>query len=471
MMTNTDYLVIGGGISGLTAAFLLKEAGMEISVLEADAIPGGSIKTVHENGWTFETGPNTIVLSNVYLKQLIDMLDLNSQIITADRMAAKRYVVRNKKPVPLPSGPASFLVSSLFSTKAKLRLLREPFIRTGTNPDESLADFVKRRLGQEFLDYAINPFVAGVYAGNPDNLSARLAFPMVHTLEQKYGSLIKGQFKIKPGDRKQGDLPRASAPMISLKGGNKTIADAMVKKIGSSFYGSSSVARIVRNTGNLNDGSRYTVHTSTGKVFSANKLICTAPLNLNSGIMWEGFGDSVPLLNENMLPEYPPLAVVHLGIEKENIEHSLDGFGLLVPECEEMNILGCLFSSTIFENRTPNDSKFAMLTCFAGGSRNPGLLVKSDEELVDIVMHDLKILLGLTGKPAVQRVTRWNKAIPQYDTQYDRVYKAIENAEKEFSGLYFLGNFMNGIAVPDCIRNAFLLTEKITGKTYETTPK
>ena len=186
--------IIGGGITGLTAGYLLKKNGVGVSLHDAQECPGGVIRTTRREGFLAEHGPNSILLPSHVIMNLVRDLGLGDRVAAPGDVAKNRFIVRGGKPLCLPLSPGTFLTTPLFSLRAKLRLLREPFIgRSPADADESLGDFVCRRIGREFLDYAINPFVAGVYAGDPEKLSVRHSFPKLHALEQKYGSLIRGQ--------------------------------------------------------------------------------------------------------------------------------------------------------------------------------------------------------------------------------------------------------------------------------------
>ncbi len=456
MTITSDTIVAGAGISGLTLAWRLHSSGVNVQVIHREDSPGGAVKTIRKDGWILEAGPNTIVLANTYMQELLNSLGLEDSVMPAAPASSNRYIVRGKKPVPLPAGPVPFMFSKLFTTKAKLRLFKEPFIRPGQNPDESLAAFVERRLGKEFLDYAINPFVAGVYAGNPENLSVRHAFPMLLKLEQKYGSLIKGQFRIKDEDRKPGDIPRSKAPLITFKKGNEELTDTIAQKLSGNIESVFEIKEVIKTKDAK--GCTYRIRSSNGAEAVCRNLILTLPLHALGKIKWTNFDEA----NPGRIPhvEHPPLAVVHLGYKRSDIEHPLDGFGMLVPEKEKMNILGCLFNSSLFEDRTPGPD-LTLLTCFVGGSRNPELVSQNDESVFKLATDDLSVLLGAKGKPVFREITRWPDAIPQYTTSYDAVYEQISSIEQKNQGLYLAGNFRNGISVPDCVRNAWMMADKL----------
>jgi len=191
-----NVVILGAGISGLTAAYLLNKEGYDVTVLEKKNTVGGSIESITESGYMFDRGPNSGLETTPLIEQIVNELNLKEEFVYANRKGNKRYILRDSVLHPLPMNPISFFKSKLFSKRGKLRLFAEPFIkRSKDGYYQSISDFVKRRLGKEFLDYAINPFVAGVYAGNPEDLSVKSAFPKLYDLEEKYGGLIVGTFK------------------------------------------------------------------------------------------------------------------------------------------------------------------------------------------------------------------------------------------------------------------------------------
>ena len=243
-----SMIIIGGGIAGMTAAFRLKKAGIKVTLLEKNDRLGGALYSHQEDGYLAELGPNSILETSPLVTELIRDIGLEEDKVYANESSKVRYIVRNKKPVPLPSSPPSFIASPLFSILAKLRLIKEPFIEAWDNQyEESLSQFVIRRLGQEFLDYAINPFVAGVYAGDPDTLSVKHGFPKLYALEQKYGSLIKGQIKGAKERKKRQEVAKQSARMFSFRQGLKMIPTAISNiKIISHFNNALGIMELIR---------------------------------------------------------------------------------------------------------------------------------------------------------------------------------------------------------------------------------
>jgi len=233
MSNNKRVVVLGAGISGLTTAYLLHKDGYDVTVLEKKNKVGGSIETVTENGLLFDRGPNSALETTPLIAQLVEELDLAEQFVYANKKGNKRYILRNNQLHVLAISPPAFIRSKLFSGKAKLRLLKEPFV--GKSQDgyyQSIAEFVTRRLGQEFLDYAINPFVAGVYAGNPEDLSVKSAFPKLYALEEEYGGLIVGTIRSIRKRKKRKEQSKQSAKMISFKDGMKVLPEAITNHLG-----------------------------------------------------------------------------------------------------------------------------------------------------------------------------------------------------------------------------------------------
>ncbi len=449
-------VVIGGGIAGLTAAFRLKQAGIEVTLLEKNERLGGAIHSVKENGFLVEIGPNTILETSPKVTELIRDAGLEKEKVYANDQAKNRYIVRNKKPISLPISPRAFFVTSLFSWKAKLRLLKEPFIDPWDNSyEESLSQFVVRRLGQEFLDYAINPFVAGVYAGDPDTLSVKHGFPKLYALEQTYGSLIKGQIKGAKERKLQGETSKQSAKMFSFTSGLKMIPDRFEQILGSAVHKRARVENMVSGE------KGWEVHFRNAK--EQEKLITA------DAVLFAGRTTDLPELKLNYTLQddfkclgkiyHPPVSVLALGFKRDDVGHPLDGFGVLIPKIEGFEILGALFSSTLFENRAPEDQ--VLLTVFIGGTRQPENALKSESELVDIVLKDLKVIVNEIGKPTFTYHVFWEKAIPQYEVGYTQYKDSLDNLERDYPGLFFAGNYRSGISVADTIVNATNIAEQI----------
>ena len=433
--------VVGGGITGLTAAYRLQEQGIPVTLYEASGRVGGVIQTAVEDGFMSEWGPNTILETSPKIGALITDLGLESRRWYSNPDANKNYIVRGGKPVRLPTGPAAFATSPLFSIPAKLRLCLEPFIRTpAKTDDESLANFVLRRLGREFLDYAINPFVSGIYAGDPGKLSVRHAFPKLLAVEEKYGSLILGQFLGARERKKRKEVPKTEAKKISFDGGLQVLTDTLQAKLGAAVKLCTPVTRARRTA----DGWAVTV-TANGvdEQYEHAAILLTSPAPKLADIALETEQRiSLSIMGDI---EHPPVARIVLGFRREDVADPLDGFGFLVPEVEGLSILGTTYSSSIFDQRAPEGH--VILTSFVGGARHPELASRDPEFLFDTTVRDLERVLGVRGKPVYRHHVLFPKAIPQYNTGFRRFADFMSDTENRLPGLFFAGNYRDGISL------------------------
>jgi protoporphyrinogen/coproporphyrinogen III oxidase len=449
-----DVLVIGAGISGLTTAFGLQQRGRSVLLLEAATRAGGVIGSRRRDGVLFELGPNSTLDTTPMINELLDELGIRSTRLEASEIASVRYIVRGGKPVGLPTSPGGFFTTPAFTLGAKLRLLAEPFIApTPAGVEESIAAFVRRRLGTEFLDYAIDPFVAGIYAGDPEQISVPAAFPRLLALEQKYGGLIKGQILGARERRKSKEVAKNTAKSFSFREGMQTVTDALAKALRRIEYGVA-IVRIARDA----DGT-YTVEGMRGDEplrFTSRAVVVAAPAHAAAPMIAGIAPEAATALSA--IP-YAPVAVVASAYRRSDVAHSLAGFGFLVPKKEQRRILGSLFSSSMFEGRAPDGT--VLLTTFAGGRRNPEMAALPDADVAAAVHAELAALVGAGAAPMWQEVVRWPKAIPQYNLGHlDRLQK-IDAAEAALPGLYFCANYRGGVSVSDCIKNGRTMAERI----------
>ena len=466
--------IIGGGISGLAAAFLLKRKGFDVTLFEKSGRVGGNIQTVDINGFKIEYAPNSL-LKSPRLVDLIKALNLEGQVLAANAANKKRYVLREGRLKSLPMTIAKMATDDYFSLRARLQLLKEPFVRTKSPQDESVAEFFERRLGREILTRAADPFIAGIYAGSPENLSVRAAFPRLYELEKNYGSLLIGSLRSKT-EKTDKNFPRT----FSFVNGVQTLTDKLAESLGESIKINTQVTNIEK----LADG-KWRVMTERKQPACEN--LVGAKTSVEAGVS-SAFSDeagrlpalhfdaliiSTPAepaaklienLDSNLSEQlnqiyYPPVAMVFFGVKKESFAQNLDGFGFLVPSSERRKILGTIWNSAVFENRAPDG--YHLLTTFVGGARNAELFEKSDDELFEIVFEELKSILGLIVKPEFTHIKRWRKAIPQYLLGYEKIENGIEQFEVNNKGIYFCSNFYKGISVGDCVRNAYALADNI----------
>lgn len=436
--------VVGAGISGLATAHFLKRGGADVTVFEKNSMPGGTIGTRVVDGYLVETGPNSTSETNFVIDELLSDLSITGEKVYADEASKYRFILRNGKLHALPSGPGSFIATKLWTAGGKFRLLAEPFIGRAAY-EESIADFVTRRLGAEFLDYAINPFVAGVYAGNPSDLSVRAAFPKLYALEEKYGGLLKGTIKGARERRKRGTKAKVSAKLFAFRSGMGILPTMIARELGDSVRYGAAVESVKK------DPAGFVVSFSlNGKLDNEpyDSIVLSTPAFAAATIVKSWLPE---LSSELAKIKYPPVAVAVLGYRREQVKIDLKGFGFLVPEIESRKILGTIWSSSIFPNRAPEG--FVEFTSFLGGSRQPKLVALPNEEIAGITHEENAALMKIEGPPAFRAVSKWDRAIPQYNIGHLSIIDAVRHVESLHKGFYICSNYKDGISVADCIAN------------------
>ena len=447
MSTDCDVLVVGAGISGLVTAFELQQRGLRVEVLEASRRAGGVIETRQRDGALYELGPNSMLDSTPLIDDLLRRLDIVDQRVNASSVAARRFVIRNARLVALPPSPGAFLTTRAFSTGAKLRLLREPFIAPASSgAEESIAAFARRRLGAEIFEYAVDPFVAGIYAGDPEQISVAAAFPRLHALEQDHGSLIKGQLANRRERARHGQAVKISTASFSFRHGMQTLPDALAR--------ATTTLRVDTTVERITAGADATFAVSgqrRGEAMTrrARAVVLSIPAGAAAALIDPLDGEAARSLSAI---EYPALTVVASVYRRMAVAHLLDGFGFLVPRAEGRRILGCLFSSSMFAGRAPEDS--VLLTTFAGGCRNPEMAALGSDSVARAVAEELGSLLGCTEAPRWQEIVHWPRAIPQYTLGHLRRMHAIDDLEAVLPGLHVCASYRDGVSVGDRIKAA-----------------
>lgn len=456
-MKNKKIVVFGAGISGLATAYQLEQKGYNVTVLEKKNEPGGSMISEKSDGFLVEYGPNSGLETTPVIRKLVEAVGLSDEMIYANEKGNKRYILREGKLFPLPMGGSQFLKTKLFSTKAKLRLFAEPFIgKSNDGYYQSISDFVRRRLGQEFLDYAINPFVAGVYAGNPDKLSVKSAFPKLYRLEEVYGGLIKGMIKGRKERKERGEDSKQDAKMFSFKNGMQSFPIALASKLNNVQY-NCEIKTVEKN----NSEYKITyIQNGEEKFLTTKEILSTLPAYVTAGVF-----ENIDIELSNHLKEiyYPPVMALSLGFNKVDIGQALDGFGYLIPEKEKKSYLGAIWSSVIFEGRAEKDK--AAFTIFIGGARSPELFEMAEDDLYKNVLLEFKETMKITAEPIFKKLKFWKKAIPQYNIGYIEHEDYFKKFEKENSGLYLGGNYRGGISVGDCVKNSRVVLQNIINNT------
>lgn len=446
--------IIGAGVTGLTAAFALRQRGLAVTVYEARARVGGVISSLREDGYLAEAGPHTLLETSPKITGLVAELGLQRRRLDSDPRAEARFIVRGGKPIPLPTSLFEFLRTPLFSARAKLRLLLEPFLPRSRAPEESVADFVRRRLGQEFLDYAIDPLVSGIYAGDPERLSLHHAFPKIAALEARYGSLVRGQILGAGERRRRGEISKMHAKKFSFDEGLQVLTDTLAERLGTAIALHSTVIAISRRadgwTVSVDCGGtlRHVEHAAvlfagTAYQLAALRLETPAPADLGC------FGQIY----------YPPVASVTLGFRRDQVAHPACGFGMLIPRVEGFRILGTVFSSALFPNRAPPGH--VTLTSYLGGTNHPELALQPEEALVETTLADLRVILGVSGQPTWRQVSGYPQAIPQYELGYGRFKARMDELEQRAPGLFLAGHYRHGIGLSDSILSGLRAAERI----------
>lgn len=451
---HADVVVAGGGISGLVTAFLLEQRGQDVLVLEKNGGFGGKIRSHRTDGFLVEAGPNAALETTPLLSELIRALGQEKDKVYADEKARNRFVVRGGALVPLPASLPAFIGTQLFSWRAKLRLFGEPFVgRPAPDSEETVAEFVNRRLGGEFLDYAINPFVAGIYAGDPRSLSVRAAFPKLHDLERRYGGLIAGTLLGALERWRRSEKSAQYAHMFSFTEGMGTLPAALANRLARKECGVA-MTRVARSAAG---GFELTGETAMGgKTYTCRCLVVATPAQEAATLV----RSLAPQLNAplNAIP-YPPVAVVVCAYKRRDVTHPLDGFGFLVPEKEKRDILGTIFTSTLFPGRAPEG--YVLLTSFVGGMRSPDSALLPEETLTAVVERELNALLRCPPRADFIHITQWKRAIPQYTRGHLERMAAVEQAEADHPGLFFCANYRGGISVGDCVKSAHRTAERV----------
>jgi len=445
----TRIVVVGAGISGLATAYELRRraaaAGTptEILLLEEEAEVGGKVRTDRQEGYLCETGVQAFLDNSPPTLELAHDLGLDEELRRAAPEAKTRWIFSRGRLQPLPESPPAFLKSRLVTWRAKLRLACEPLVRRYRGQDdETLAHFARRRLGREALEVLVGPMVSGVFAGDPERLSLRSAFPKVAALEQKYGGLIRGMLALK---RERGG-PASAGPggkLTSFVPGMATPCLALARELGAAVRLGRRVTALRR------DGPGFTLRLATGDEIPADLVILAVPAYVQRELLAPLDGPAADRLAE--VP-YPHLTVVCLGYRRADVAHPLGGFGYLVPRREGIQILGALFESTLFAGRAPEGH--VLIRVMIGGATNPEVADLDEAALLAVVRADLTTTLGLAAAPTFTRVYRHRWAIPQYTPGHGQRLEEIETRVAALGPLLVTGNAYRGISFNDCVRNA-----------------
>jgi oxygen-dependent protoporphyrinogen oxidase len=439
---NPQVVVIGGGISGLACAYRFWQLGVPVTLLEADERAGGLIGTVEQEGFLFETGPQSFQGTDSAL-DLIRELGLEVDLCQADPQAP-RYVVRHGRLEKLPMSPQAVLRSSLLGMGARWKLASEALRKTKPpTEEESVAQFVRRKFGHEILEYLVAPFVSGVYAGDPEKLSLRAAFPSLEEWERTYGSVLRGAMKSRPAKGSGQGHP----PLCSFHHGMAMLTRTMAAKLGESARLGACVDAVIRND---RDGSaRYQVsftRKGRGETLEARAVVVATPAYTASHLV---SSLSAPLARSLSGIAYAGMAVVGAGYHAKQVGTVMNGFGVLIPRSEKYRTLGIVWNSSLFPDRGGEGR--TILTSMIGGATDPEIVEKPDGEILAVVQDESARILAITGQPIISRVWKHPKALPQYNLGHGHTVKAVRECERAIPGLYFAGNYLEGPSIGKCI--------------------
>lgn len=449
MKQQHEIVVIGAGLTGLSTAFHLHRQGRDVVILEKADRVGGQIHTYHENGFTFESGPNTGVVSFPEVAELFQMLEGSCQLEIARESSKRRLIWKGNRFHELPCSPVSAITTPLFRLSDKFRILGEPWRKKGTDPDEPVGALAARRLGKSFYEYAVDPFVSGVYAGDPMKLTTRYALPKLYNLEANYGSFIRGA--IAKAKEPKTDRDRlATKKVFSAVGGLQRLVEALSKDL-----------RIITSANNLKvmptaDGQWSCTYNGTEEIV-CRKVVTTVGAYALPALL--------PFIPEAQMQKmsslfYAPIIQVILGV-KNTRGLDFPAFGGLVPSKEQKRVLGILFPSSCFEQRCPDGG--ALYSYFIGGARHTDYLQKSDDEIREITLEAFHSMLKYPAdmQPDLLRIFRHEHAIPQYWSDSGERFATIEALQQQYPGLILAGNMRDGIGMGNRIHQGATIASSI----------
>jgi len=461
-------VVIGGGISGLAAAHRLLEVGratslpIDLTVLEARPQLGGVIRTESRDGFLLEHGPDSFLTEKPWALDLCRRLGLADELIQTQPGLRRSFIVHRKELVPVPEGLrlmagarlGPLLRSPLLSWPGKLRMAMEPLVPPSSDArDESLAQFVRRRLGREVLERIAQPMVGGIYTADPEALSLDAAMPRFRVMERRYGNLTNA---LRRSRRQRAGCVEACGPryslFASLRGGMGRLIEALEARVSAGCVKRASPAE------RLEPGEAWTIHMADGRRLEADMVCVALPTHAAARLL----AGAAPDLSQRLssIP-YETVLTVNLGYRKTDVPRRLEGFGFVVPIVEQRPLVGCSFSSLKFAGRAPQDG--VLVRAFVGGAMHRELTVLTDEAVQRVVQDELRELLGVSAQPRCAAVHRHEQAMPQYHVGHlDRV-ASIEAAVQAVPGLYLTSNGLRGMGIPDCIDHAERTAEQMLG--------
>lgn len=453
-------VIIGGGISGLAAAHRLKELNpsLDLTLMDASPLLGGTLLTDQREGFLLERGPDSFITEKPEAVALAKRLGIESQLIETNSEHRRAFIVRKGRLRPVPEGfqllaPSRiwpFIASDIFSLPGKARMAADLFLpRRSANgvTDESLASFVRRRLGREALERMAQPMVGGIYTADPETLSLRATLPRFLDIEQEHRSLILGM--LRKARAQSGTSGARYSLFLTFDRGMEVLVRALTEAIDCKVQLNTRVVAIERHSG-------FLIKTQNGETLESDAICLAVPAYVAAQLL---SGLNLSLATELNRIKYASTATINFAYRRDAIKHPLDGFGFVVPFVEKRSLIACTFSNVKFPGRAPDNH--VLLRAFAGGALQPELFALDEAEMVRRVEDDLRELLGITAPPLFTEVSKWENAMPQYEVGHlDRI-AAIENSAREIPGLALAGNAYRGAGIPDCIRSGETAAEHL----------
>jgi protoporphyrinogen/coproporphyrinogen III oxidase len=468
-------VIIGGGISGLATAHRLLELARErkqtlqITLVEASRRLGGTLQTLYRDGFLLERGPDSFISEKPEAVSLAKRLGLDSRLIETNQQHRRSFIVRDGRLRPVPEGfqlvaPSRigpFIASDIFSWAGKLRMAADLFLprgkTTGTN-DESLASFVRRRLGNEALERMAQPMVGGIYTADAETLSLRATLPRFLDMERKHRSLILAMFRQAKTERKRAGVsgPRYSL-FLSFDRGMRVLIEALEKaisnpdqsKLSNADFPEPEIQVLTRVTGvERTKNHKWRIHIEDSPAIEGDAVCLALHSHLASSLL----NDAAPQLSAKLdRIKFASTVTVNLGFRRQDVHHKLDGFGFVVPFVEKRSVLACSFSSVKFSGRAPDEH--VLLRAFVGGAMQAELLDLAEDEMLRRVLQDLRQLLGITAEPLFVETAKWRNSMPQYQVGHLDLINEIDSELAKVPGVALAGNSYRGAGIPDCIRS------------------
>ncbi|MGH9762089.1 MAG: protoporphyrinogen oxidase [Blastocatellia bacterium] len=458
-------VVIGAGLAGLACAYRLKTLGVDVALVEKAGLPGGIVRSELIDGYLIERGPNS-TRGTLDMLDLLDELGLAEELVEGDPKAPA-FIYFKGQLHSVPAGAGAFFKSKLLTFGAKVRMFTEPFRSSRkSDEEESIASFVNRRLGPQVTERMVTPFLAGIYAGDAEHLGVEAAFPSLAKLEREHGSLFKGLLKgigkarnAKPqANSKAGSRAkpkRKTKRLISFSAGMAALPKRLAEKVGEDFIPDCSDVTIDFGGADPRFAVKF-ARSGHSEQFVTDNLVVAIPSFAATDLVRPASAELADLLNEI---KYPALAVVYLGYDRASIRERVEGFGFLTVPGQGLGILGCLYTSCLFENRSPEGEM--LFTIFVGGTRNPGVAGMTDTEVAALAHRDLQKALGVTSDPHIVGITRYERAIPQFNVGHAARLRRIKETLKGTPGLHLIGNYISGVSTGDCLKDGERLAREL----------